>query len=62
MAACLAYKDSSFMSVVYDATNLDFMVAFETGHGDSWKDAPDGGYLKLNLEELLGHRTVVNFM
>ena len=54
MAACLAYKGSSIMSVVYAATDLDFMVAFETGHGDSWKDAPEGGYLKLNLVELVG--------
>ena len=53
MASCLAYKGSSIMSIVYGATDLDFMVAFETGHGDAWKDAPKGGYLKMNLAELV---------
>jgi len=50
----LAERDWDVMSVVYAPTDLDFWVAYEScdvaGH---WKNAPDSGYIRFNLRELL---------
>ena len=50
----LAECDWNVMSVVYAPTDLDFWVAYESCDGDShWKNAPDSGYVRFNLRELL---------
>ena len=42
------------MSVVYEPTDLDFWVAYESCDGQGgWRNAPDTGYLQFNLRELL---------
>jgi hypothetical protein len=50
----LEASDWNVMSVVFAPTDLDFWVAYETRCDDgSWKNAPDAGYLRFNLNELL---------
>ncbi|MBX7255778.1 MAG: hypothetical protein K1Y02_05415 [Candidatus Hydrogenedentes bacterium] len=50
----LHLNDWNVMSVVYGATDLDFWVAYESrDEQGNWKNAPDSGYWKLNLRELL---------
>jgi hypothetical protein len=45
--------DSNVFSAIYGATDLDLMVAYEKGTGDSWVRASDNEYFHLNLAELL---------
>lgn len=47
-------SDWNVMSVVFAPTDGDFWVAYETrDENGAWKNAPDSGYLRLNLRELL---------
>ena len=48
-------NDWNVMSVVYAPTDLDFWVSYESCDAEGhWKNAPDSGYWRFNLPELLG--------
>lgn len=50
----LAERDWNVMSAVYAPTDLDFWLAYEScGETGHWKNAPDSGYIRFNLRELL---------
>ena len=47
-------NDWNVMSVVYASTDLDFWVSYESCDAEgNWKNAPDSGYWRFNLPELL---------
>jgi hypothetical protein len=50
----LFLNDWNVMSVIYDATLLKAWIAFETCDGNNWLNAPDSGYLEIDLEEFWG--------
>ncbi len=50
----LHLNDWNVMSVVYDATLLKTWIAFETCDGKNWRNAPDSGYLEIDLPEFWG--------
>jgi hypothetical protein len=48
-----AAMDSNVYSVVYDCTNLELWVAYESGSGEGWIRAADNPYFKVSLADLL---------
>jgi hypothetical protein len=50
----LCLNDWNVMSVVYDATLLKVWIAFESFDNNKWSNAPDSGYLELDLPEIWG--------
>ncbi len=50
----LHLNDWNVMSVVYDATMLKVWIAFESFDGNNWHNAPDSGYLEIDLPAIWG--------
>ncbi|MBN2160890.1 MAG: hypothetical protein JW807_15985 [Spirochaetes bacterium] len=53
IAAVAASPSSCILSVVYSATDLTFMVAYEKGTGDAWEPAQASEYFFLDLKALV---------
>jgi hypothetical protein len=51
--ARVAAMGSNVYSVIYDATNLELWVAYESGTGDNWTRAADNPHFRIRLEDLL---------
>lgn len=50
-------NDWNVMSVAFAPTDLDFWVSYESCDAEgNWRNAPDSGYWRFNLNELIGPR------
>ncbi len=45
-------NSGNVMSILYDATRLRVLAAFETGSGETWTPASKSGYVELDLSEV----------
>ena len=48
----VSMKDSNILAVAYDATALEFWVAYESMSDGNWKPASDNKYVRFRLRDL----------
>ena len=53
IAASAAVPDSSVLTIVYAATDLDMYMSWENLDGDQWTPSFELPYMKLNLRDLI---------